>query len=868
MKCKENCTSRIAKRSVIITVLIAVILLVTIALESYCQGKTSPRVSTERDLQDRIFSISCKDVGEFKEKYAGELEIVADYFEAGIVWVKEKHDGIGLKEWEGDDNIVFIDVISSASVEAGTDYVNLAFNRITKSHQLFPDLTGESIKISVKEDAFDRHDIDLINRSFETLLTPTQTSQHATVIASLIAGAGNSSPNGLGVVPASRITSSDFSNLLPDPDLFFLENDIHLQNHSYGVEVENYYGNEAVAYDQQTFQNPDLLHVFSAGNSGTVVPDHGRYKGLNVANLSGTFKQSKNTLLVTAVDTTLNINPMNSRGPAYDGRLKPELTAFGQAGTSDAAALVTGVSAAIQHKYKAMSGVIPPSSLVKAVLIATADDLGVKGIDYTFGYGSVNAFRAVKLLENDQAAVVSLTSHDEVSIPIVIPEDVASIKLAVAWTDPAAVANSDIALVHNVDAFLTNGNDNFLPWILRTAPNADSLTAPATRGHDNLNNVEYISLDDPSPGPYQLIIKAAALTTPEQPVSIAYWIEHRIPFEWDYPLSEDILKAGAKQTLFWNSHAKDDGKLFYQLNDGPWLLISNQVDPAAHFQWTPPDTVAKARLKMVIYDAEFITDEFVISQDMKMRVAYNCDDEFLLTWNPVSRADSYDIYTLGDIYLHPVSNTTDTTLLISKPTANSYYAVVPVIDDKQAARSETIRYDNQGVSCYINFFIAERSDPDHVAVSLMLSTAWEVERIVIYRSVGEGEEVLIETSPAGTRYRWLDDGFHPGINAYRAEVTLKDGTRIMSETSEVLIEPKDGAVLFPNPLPQGELLNVLSEGSGLVITITDMTGRARHEQILQSTHENLNVENFAQGIYMYHLIRKGKLIGAGKLVKL
>lgn len=69
-------------------------------------------------------------------------------------------------------------------------------------------------------------------------------------------------------VPQAHFTSSDFTNLLPDAATLFGSNNIHVQNHSYGVAIENYYGNEAYAYDQHVHQNPTLVHVFSAGNMG------------------------------------------------------------------------------------------------------------------------------------------------------------------------------------------------------------------------------------------------------------------------------------------------------------------------------------------------------------------------------------------------------------------------------------------------------------------------------------------------------------------------------------------------------------------------------------------------------------------------
>ncbi|WP_040574034.1 S8 family serine peptidase [Pontibacter sp. BAB1700] len=99
------------------------------------------------------------------------------------------------------------------------------------------------------------------------------------------------------------IAHSSFEELFPDKSETLLTQGISVQNHSYGVGVENYYGLEAQAYDQQSYQHPELLHVFSSGNSGDKSETSGTYANLpGIANLTGQFKTSKNTLSVGALD--------------------------------------------------------------------------------------------------------------------------------------------------------------------------------------------------------------------------------------------------------------------------------------------------------------------------------------------------------------------------------------------------------------------------------------------------------------------------------------------------------------------------------------------------------------------------------------
>src|SRR6478736_5608479 len=378
---------------------------------AFGQNKFSPHLQNGeiKLLAKSFLSVSVKDSSVFKEKYANEIQIHRWHLTSRCFTITIKNESV-LSQMKVDANILFIDSHRKVTDEAVLDFVNPAFNRITSAHNFFPSVNGESQNISIKELSFDPSNIDLINRTFTTSVSPTSTSEHATTMATLIAGGGNSSYQASGVASKARMTSSDYTNLFPDNASIFTSNNIHLQNHSYGVGIENYYGNEATAYDQQVYQNPTLLHVFSVGNLGTSSPTAGTYQNMIFANLSGNFKQAKNVLVVNAVDSTLKINSLNSRGPAFDGRVKPELTAYGQGGTSEAAALVTGISALLQERYQSTNNITPDASMIKAILIASADDLGTTGVDYYYGYGSANALNAIKIVESNYFTTATLNS--------------------------------------------------------------------------------------------------------------------------------------------------------------------------------------------------------------------------------------------------------------------------------------------------------------------------------------------------------------------------------------------------------------------------------------------------------------------------
>jgi hypothetical protein len=842
------------------------LLFTILCITAYGQEKLSVKFKNanfRRSDETFVLSISFTNAADFTKRYKTKLNIV---YQHGNTIQAVAASGL-LTELVKDNNVIFIDIPGKPTTEAGIDFVNPAFNRVTKVQTLYNLLRGASEKISIKEKRFDPGNIDLINRSFTTPLTPSEITQHATTMATLIAGAGNSSIKSTGVVPEAQITSSDFANLLPDPDQIFLTNDIHLQNHSYGVLIENYYGNEAAAYDAQVNNNPTLMHVFSAGNLGYLKPTDGQYKDLPFANLSGNFKQSKNAILTTAVDTSLFVNTLNSRGPAYDGRLKPELAAYGQGGTSDAAALVSGISALIQEKYKLTHDEYPLASTIKGILIATADDIGPAGIDYTYGYGNVNAYKAIKAIEYLNTFEETLVSNDLITLPITVDPNTAILKVAIVWTDPPALQNASKALLHDLDCTLTDGINDYFPWVLSNYPTSDSLAAPAKRKKDHLNNVEYITVDNPTSGTYTLKIISPALTTANQQVSVVYWTEKK-SFEWDYPLSANVLEANTKQTLLWNYPYSENGNLYYQLNNGDWQTVKENLNLASYFHWTLPDTLATAQLKMVINGDEFLSGEFIISPLPKLNVAYNCETDFSLSWQAFENADNYKLYTLGEKYLEEKITTMDTSTVLQKNDNGAYFAVAPVINGFSGLKSQTINYHDQGVFCYINFFSADRFQTDVITLQLKVSTYTNIEKIKIYKITHGTKTEIASTLPnEKTSFDFFDNDLSPGLVQYQAEVTLNNGTIIPSVTAEVFIETKNKAVVFPNPITNEETLNILTEGQGLQFDIINNLGQSVLSVDLELTLEDIDLTALPTGLYFYKLTRNGKALDTGKIVK-
>ena len=840
-----------------------------LSINVYSQAVLSPALlirESDADLTKTILSISVRQSNVFEHTYKNDIDIHAHLVAVNCFLVTLHHPDV-LVHMQSDPNIVFIDLHRQAKPEAVLDFVNPAYNRITRARTAFPTLRGATRNASIKELNFDPANIDIVNRSFTTTVTPMAVEQHATNMAILVGGGGNSSYRALGVAPAVRFTASDFNNLFPDNAALFTGNDIYLQNHSYGVGVEKYYGNEAFAYDQQVSQLATMVHVFSTGNMGTFQSANGPYPNLTYGNLTGTFKQAKNVLVVTAVDSMLGVNTLNSRGPAYDGRVKPELTAYGQGGTSDAAAIVSGIVTLVQEKFDVMQGVLPDASMVKSILIATADDVGPAGIDFTYGYGSVNAYKALQLISDGQWATTNLTANDEVTIPINIPAAVAQIKIAVSWTDPAATPNAPVALVHDIDSQLEFGGNTYLPWVLSHYPLVDSLTALPKRKADHLNNAEYITLDHPVPGTYTLRLTSGSLANGSQSVSLAYWMDGDALFSWDFPLASDVVEGGSSNLLVWEAQPGQTGDLHVQLNGGDWTLVAPALLLDDYFYWDAPDTLARAQLKMQIGTTEVLSEEFLISPLIKMRTAFICADSLGLSWSAVNGATGYKMYTMGTQYLTATALTSDTIQVLST-VSSPYFTVAPMYNGVEGLKSETINYTLQGANCFLNAFSVLRLSGTQIHVQVRLSSAYQVNQVTLYKTTNTmTRELATFTAQNQILFDYDDTELIPGTMMYQAEIRFTNGKTILSDIISVPIEKVGGAILYPNPVTDDSDLNILTDGESKTFIILNASGQKLYEGEIEGIESSVDIVNLPTGLYFYQLRTEGKVTDAGRFVK-
>ena len=745
--------------------------------------------------------------------------------------------------------------------------LDISANKINLVHRLYPAWNGEGRVVSVKENKPDTQDIDFTGRFLTTNLSSAIINTHATIMATMIAGGGNSWHLGKGAAWGSTISSSDFINLLPDPDAAYRQYNITVQNHSYGVGVESYYGADAAMYDLSALNNKNLIHVFSSGNAGSSAAATGIYAGLpGFANLTGSFKMAKNILTVGATDSFRVVEALSSKGPAHDGRVKPELVAYGEDGSSGAAALVSGTALILQNAYLDLYDTLPSNALIKAVILNSADDVGNNEVDYASGFGSLNARNAVHTIHAGRHFSGTITNGGSKDFSVTVPAGIKKLKLTLVWNDPPALPNAEKALINDLDIILENAltGNTWSPWVLNSFPHPDSLLKPAERKRDSLNNVEQVTLNNPDAGVYLFRINGINVTD-QQDFFLAYQFDSTDHFEWQFPTSLDFITAGTQNTIRWNSTRQSNtGILEYSTDKGSsWQKIDDNVDlSVGYFQWNAPAVIDQAILRMSIGASTFSSDTFTISSRTLTDVGFNCPDSLLFFWQKLPGLEYYRVYTLGSRYLDTITVTADSLIVLNKTTYPSlHFAVAPLIDGKEGMRSFTFDYTQQGVECYIRSFLG-KLDNNKAILTLSLGTLYGIDAIVLEKYAA-GRYLPFETInwPGNLQINFTDNKLANGLNIYRAKLELAGGRIIYSQPETVYSFSGNSFIIFPNPVAQGQPLEILTNSkiiSDITLIVYDSYGRKIIQKTLNNFQEKLPTDKLPKGLYFFRLIVEGE----------
>ncbi len=558
-------------------------------------------------------------------------------------------------------------------------------------------LKGDGMNIGVWDEIASQH-LDFSPAGRLTNVETGGAGSHGTHVSGTIGGKGIINPIAKGMAPNANIYSyNGFNNdVQVEMATAIPANTLISSNHSYhdGLGVQCGTSGASVSYSVRA-RNTDInlnnfnyhIHCHSSGNAQSSCAS-------GWGTITGTGKASKNNLVVGNITSTELLSGSSSCGPVHDGRVKPEIVAMGTnvfstytplntyntiSGTSMSTPGITGTVALLAQRYKQLNGnVLPPSTLIKNIACNTATDLGTIGPDYRFGFGRVNALKAVKIIEENRYVLNDVITGQTRDITITIPAGAAKLNVMLTWNDPAGTANAAVALVNNLDLTVIDGASlATLPWIL----NPNSPATPATKAIDNISNIEQVTIDNPLAGTYTLRVNGAAIATGPNQTYALTWTVDQPYIEVTYPNGNELFSPGVTETITWDNAGVTGNQTVEYSLDGVtnWTAVGTVSAATTRLTWTvPAANTAAARVRITSGALTDMSDAGFKILGTVTGFSGNgasCNaGEITFNWTAVSNASNYDIYrldaTIADFVLL-ASNITGTTYTATGLTPNT-----------------------------------------------------------------------------------------------------------------------------------------------------------------------------------------------------
>jgi len=248
---------------------------------------------------------------------------------------------------------------------------------------------------------------------------------------------------------------------------------------------------------------------------------------------------AKNAIVVGAIySDTEEIADFSSLGPADDGRMKPDLVAPGcemggdhgvtstrsctgyavYCGTSMATPAAAGAAALVSERLaRSPRGPLALPATMKAILAASATDLGNPGPDYTYGYGLVDVVAAVRLVDHGTIVEAEIAPGAALRRSIEVPAGRTRLRVILAWDDPPGEPLALSSLVNDLDLRLIDPQGNVeLPFVLDPLFPEEA----AARGRNPRDSSELVEVANPAPGRWLVEVTGAAVAIGPQTLAL------------------------------------------------------------------------------------------------------------------------------------------------------------------------------------------------------------------------------------------------------------------------------------------------------------------------------------------------------------
>ncbi len=661
-----------------------------------------------------------------------------------------------------------------------------ALHRANAVNGLLPDsyhFDGSGVGVLVRDDGPLGPHIDFHGRLHNGMFTGGD-GTHGDGVAGILTGAGNLDPYMKGMAPGAEVYAIPYQADFLDNTLdLHLTNGVLVTNSSYSNGCNAGYTAITNTVDGQMYEYPTFMHVFSAGNSNGSNCDYGA--GGQWGNITGGHKQGKNVITTANVYQNGNLVYSSSRGPAHDGRIKPDIAANGAGhfstdpdnqygefgGTSGASPGIAGVLACLHQAYRSWNeDETAPAALLKTILLNTATDKGNEGPDFQFGWGQVNALRALRAVEEGRYASAEVDQGGQYDFVLNIPAGLSQVKLMIYWPDPPAMPNASTALINDLDLLVTGPDaSTHMPYVLDPTPNAANLSQPAVPGEDHLNNMEQVALLNPVAGNWTLSISGTAVPEGPQLFYISWDFIDSTP-ELTYPNGGEGFAPGSEQRLHWDAYGDlGDFTLEYSIDSGMvWNALATVDGGLRMYDWIVPNEISgKAMIRLTRNGQTDVSEVFsIIGVPGGLTVTAACPDSIFLSWQEVDSAVAYELFQLGDKYMEAVGTSATTEIGIptinEDPTEDYWFAVRAITDTGMPGeRSVAIHYSDGLLNCplgtdlgltylsapSVNIALGCEAFHSDVKVHLQNNGAAEITEVTLVYQVNDDTPVM--ETPAG-----------------------------------------------------------------------------------------------------------------------
>lgn len=447
-------------------------------------------------------------------------------------------------------------------------------------------------------------------------------NDHMTHVTGTIVGKDiNNSARGIAYNATSK--NYDWDNDLAEMTAFAADGYL-ISNHSYGMSNEptqaqwtfGAYNDTAKSWDALLKTTPNYLPFVAIGNEQKSNGSGKTGTNLGYDVVTGSAA-SKNVVTVGGVNADRSISDYTNFGPTDDGRIKPDICARGtginssitdsntaysgsgldSSGTSYASPAAAASALLLQQYYYSLNNSYMSASMLKALLLHSADDAGPVGPDLKFGWGILNIEKAAQIIKDvnskGKARMYTFTvnptnnSSSEISINgsgttnANVGVGVGELKASICWTDDDG--NEQLA-TEGVDPTKSRLVYNFDIKLRRVSPFAQTSTyksfTMATKTNlaqlgtdwfqNNVDNFKqtYIPAGGTEGGSYVLYLRKF-VSSPSAPRNV----------------SVIITGLATNTTTLTNTDFNENtATLFFSATDDKIKLISNKISSFGEYE--------------------------------------------------------------------------------------------------------------------------------------------------------------------------------------------------------------------------------------------------------------------------------------------